>query len=221
MIQRFASGLFRRHVGYRSHGRAWVRELIISGDRCRSLIGPMRLRRKLRQAEVKNFGLSPLRDENIRRLNIAMYDPGRVGSVQRVRYLDSQIQQLADLEGTALDPVLECLSFQKLHRDERDILESINLVDGADVRMVQCRSGASLTLKSLNRLRISGESLRKKLQSYKTSQLCVLCLVDHTHTAAPKLFQHAVMRDGSTDQLTCLRAPILVSRHNEVKVIGK
>src|SRR4029077_7055915 len=132
----------------------------------------MFLRRQLGQAEIEDLGLPAQRDEDICRLDIAMHDSARMGCVERIRNLDGDIEQLIHLERTARDAVLERLAFQQSHGDERNIFESINLVNGADMRMVQSGSGARLALKALNRLGIAGETFRQEFKRHETAELC-------------------------------------------------
>src|SRR5215470_2495693 len=47
---------------------------------------------------------------------------------------------------------------------------------------------------------ISGDIFRKKLERYRAVETGILSFVHHTHTAATKFFQDAVMRDGLTDE---------------------
>jgi len=46
-------------------------------------------------------------------------------------------------------PLLEGLPFEQLHGDERLAFVFINVVDGADVGMIQRRRGARLALEAL------------------------------------------------------------------------
>ncbi len=61
----------------------------------------MALRRELGQAEIENLGLAALRDEDVGRLDVAMYDPAGVCRVERVGDLDGDIEQLVDFERAA------------------------------------------------------------------------------------------------------------------------
>ena len=74
-----------------------------------------------------------------------------------------------------------------------------NLVDGADVGMVQGGGGAGLTLEALERLRVLGYFVGQKLEGDKAAELDVLGFVDHTHPAAAELLDNAVVRDGLAD----------------------
>src|ERR1700677_3519922 len=65
--------------------------------------------------------------------------------------------------------------------------------------MVQGGCGLGFTLKSGERLRITGDSFRQEFQCNETMKARVLSLVDHTHPAAAQLLDNAVMRDGLAD----------------------
>jgi hypothetical protein len=75
----------------------------------------------------------------------------------------------------------------------------INFVDGADIRMIQCRGGLGFTLKAAERLRVFGDVVGKELESDKATELYVLSLVNHTHPAAAEFFDDAIVRDGLAD----------------------
>ena len=72
--------------------------------------------------------------------------------VQRVRDLNRQVKQRIRLQGLTLDTLLERLAFQQLHRDERLVCVFADLVDCADIGMIQGRCGSCLTAKSFERL---------------------------------------------------------------------
>ena len=46
----------------------------------------------LGQPKVKNLGMSAFGNEDIRRLDVAMNDAFGVGSIERIGYLDSEIE---------------------------------------------------------------------------------------------------------------------------------
>ncbi len=59
-----------------------------------------------------------------------------------------------------------------------------DLVDRANVGMVQRGGGARFAAKALERLRVVGNIVRKKLDGDEAAELGVLGLVDHAHAAA-------------------------------------
>src|SRR5215469_16198495 len=63
--------------------------------------------------------------------------------------------------------------------------------------VTESRAGPRLALKAFQSLRGPGNAVGQELERYKTAELGVLGLVDHTHPAAAELFQDAVVRNGS------------------------
>jgi hypothetical protein len=59
-----------------------------------------------------------------------------------------------------------------------------NLVDGADVRVIQCKGSTSFTPKAFERLRVFGEVLWQEFQSDEATKLRVLGFVNDSHPAA-------------------------------------
>jgi hypothetical protein len=71
-----------------------------------------------------------------------------------------------------------------------------NFVNGADIGMIQRRSGASFAQEALIDLLILGDVLGEEFEGDKAAQRGVLGLVNHTHAAATQLLQNAVMGNG-------------------------
>ena len=69
--------------------------------------------------------------------------------------------------GRSGDQVLQRRAFQKLHRDERLAVLLADVVNGADVGMVQGRGGLRLTLEAVQGLRILGHFVGQELQRDK------------------------------------------------------
>ena len=88
---------------------------------------------------------------------------------------------------------------EKLHSDEGFSLLVVNLVDRADVGMVQGRSGLSFALEAAECLRVFGHVVGQELESHKAAELYVLGFVHHPHTTAAQLLNNAVVRDGLAD----------------------
>ena len=101
---------------------------------------------------------------------------------------------------TARDPVLQRLPVQELHGDERLALLLADVVNGADVGMVQRGSRLSFAPESLQSLAdLCATSSGRNFRATKRSQARVFGLVDHTHPAAAQLLDNAVVRDGLAD----------------------
>src|SRR5689334_8556081 len=94
-----------------------------------------------------------------------MDDALRMSRVEGIGNLDAQIEHRFDLHQLATDYVPECLPFQQFHGDEGSPIGLVNLVDRADVRVVQRGRSLGLTLKTAEGLYVVGEFVGKELQS--------------------------------------------------------
>jgi hypothetical protein len=143
--------------------------------------------------------VAALSHKNIRRIDIAMKDSVRVRGVESVGDLDCERQQRVHLQRTPPNPMLQGQPFQKLHGDEGFALLAADVVNGANVGVVQRGCSLGLEQKTGKRLGISGNLLGQEFEGDEAMQARVFRLVDHAHPAAPELLDDAVMRDGSPD----------------------
>ncbi len=90
-------------------------------------------------------------------------------------------------------------AIQKFHRDKSVPAFFPDVVDGADVGMVERGSSLSLSSKTAQGLGVAGNLIRQKLQGYETVQPSVLSLLDDAHSAAADFLENAVVRHGSHD----------------------
>ena len=70
-----------------------------------------------------------------------------------------------------------------------------NVMNGADVGMIQRGGCTGLAAEALERLRVRNDIFGKELDRDKAAKLRVLGFVDHAHATAAQLFKNAVMRD--------------------------
>ena len=75
-----------------------------------------------------------------------------------------------------------------------------DIVDGADVGMIQSGSGFGFALEAFERLRVVGDIVGEKFQSDGAVEAGVLGFVDDTHAAATEFFDDAVVRNGAADK---------------------
>ncbi len=97
--------------------------------------------------------------------------------------------------------MLERLAIQKLHGDEVLPLVLINLINRADVGMIERGGGSGLALEALERLRVFSQLFRQELEGNGPAEFQILGLVDDAHAPAPELFQNPEVRNGLADQL--------------------
>src|ERR1700683_5769156 len=102
----------------------------------------------LRQAEVENLCVSALGDEYIGRLDIAVDNPSAMGRIQGVSDLDGQRENYGSVHRTIANAVLERPTVEIFHDDERSAFLLINLMDGADVWVIERGRGLSFLLKA-------------------------------------------------------------------------
>ena len=120
--------------------------------------------------------------------------PLRVRGLERVGDLDARARgRRSTGSGPPRDPLLQRLPVEQLHDDERLPVVLADVVDRADVRMVQRRGGAGLALEALQRLPGRGELGRQELERDLAAQPRVLGLVDDAHAAAADPVEDAVV----------------------------
>ena len=149
--------------------------------------------------------MPPLGHKNIRWLDIAMNDPLAVRRFQRIRNFHADVQQQLQIHRTPRNPMLQRGPIEEFHRQVGLPAVFANFVNRADIRMVQRRRRSRLTPESLERLRIRRQFIRKEFQRHMPAKIRILSLVHHTHPAAAKLLDHAVMRDGTANRRLRLR----------------
>jgi len=162
---------------------------VATGSSCHSFL----LMLHLRETKVQDLRLSPFRHEDSRRLAVPVHDPLGVRGIQGVGEPDADLQKLLRLEGPLGDAVLECLALQQLHADEGLPLVLVDVVDGADVGVVQGRSGLGLPPEAFLSLVVGEQPLGQELESHVAAEAGVLGLVDDTHAPAAELLQDAVV----------------------------
>ncbi len=88
---------------------------------------------------------------------------------------------------------------KKFHGNESLAIFLANVVNSADIGMIQRGSGLGLALKTSQGLRVTGDLVRQEFQGHKTVQPGVFGLVNDAHAAATELLDNAVVRDGLAD----------------------
>ena len=89
--------------------------------------------------------------------------------------------------------MLQRLAFEKFHGDEGFAVFFADVVNGADVGMIERGGGLGFALEARESLRICGNSFRQKFERDEAQQADVFGFVDHAHAATAELFEDAVM----------------------------
>src|ERR1700722_265972 len=108
--------------------------------------------------------------------------------------------------------MLQGHAVQKFHGDEGLAVFVADVVNRADVGMIQCRRSLSLTLKTGQGLRIASDFFRQEFESDKTVKARVFGLVDNSHASAAEFLDDAVVRDDLADHGVCSADAALRSR---------
>ena len=115
-----------------------------------------------------------------------MDDAARVQGRKRCEYSERDRHRFGRAERSATQPLGQDFTLEQLHRDVQLPVLLADLVDLADVRMVDARRGAGLAPEALTRLGIVGER-GQRLQRDRTFKPAVARGVDDAHAALAKL----------------------------------
>ena len=157
------------------------------------LFGERRPAAELGQPEVHDLGLALRRDHDVGALDVAVDDALVMGLAQAGGHLAGDLQGLLRLQRSAPELVLERLAVHELHGDIGPVLVLADLVDGADVRVVQGRGGLGLDEETLFEVGRVHEVRRQELQGHRPLELEVLGLVDDPHAAVAELLDDLVL----------------------------
>jgi hypothetical protein len=111
-----------------------------------------------------------------------------------------QIEQRIEREGPERDPLLQGDAAQQFHRDEGAAIVLADVVDRADVRVIERAGSLGFALEALERAVVAHDVVGQKLQRDGAAQPRVLGTVHHAHPAAAELIDHAVVRNRLTNQ---------------------
>ena len=144
--------------------------------------------------------MSSFGNEDVCWLNVTMDDARGVSGIERVGDLDTQREDVFGFQRTAGDTMFQRHPVQELHGDEGLTVRITDVVDGADVGMVQGRSRSRFALKSGNGLGMASNFRRQELERREPVQSDIFGLIDDTHAAAAELVDDVVMGEGLADK---------------------
>src|ERR1700719_3456340 len=136
------------------------------------------------KTEVQYLCRSATHQKNICGLDIAVHDPFGVSGVETIGNLNADFEKLRQRHRLPGDAMLQRLSLQQLHGDKWTALEFSNIVNRADIWMVERRRSPRFATESLDCLRILRSVVRKKFKRDTSAQPSVFGLVHHAHSAA-------------------------------------
>src|SRR5262245_30943914 len=145
-------------------------------------------------------------DEDIGGLDVTMNNALAVRLVESVGDLNAILHNLFDSTSTSLDNVFKGASLQQLHRNEGLAFMLANVINRANVWMIQCCHSACFTLKTLQSLRIFSKVVGKVFQRDESLQPEIFGFVHNAHTSAAELFLNPVMTDNLADHTAAVVA---------------
>src|SRR5208282_2402341 len=160
---------------------------------------------QLCQAKVQYLRWPSLDKENIRGLDVAVDDALFEGSFQAVGNLYPNVQEFGYRYRLSGNAVLQRLAFQQLHGDKGTAFEFPNIVNCADIRMIERGCSARFAAESLDGLRILGNVVGEEFKSHTAAEARVFGFIDHAHATTAKFFQDAVVRDGAAKNRGSIR----------------
>jgi hypothetical protein len=188
-VEALAAHLLGRHVPRRPHQHPRARDVVRDGERLRE-VGVHRPR----QAEVEELH-AVHGQENVRGLEVAVHDPARVQRLQGREDAEADGQGLGDAQRPALEALGERLPLQQLHGDEHLPAVLADLVDLADVRVVDRGRGPGLAPEPGPRRLVARE--RHRLHGDRAPEHLVVREVDDPHPALAELAGDGVVRDAA------------------------
>ena len=177
--------LLGRHVAWGPHERPRLRQRDLGSEL---------LRHRPREPEIQQLH-AVRREKDVRGLQVAVDDAPRVQGLQRRQHPQRDPERLSDRNALAGETLLECLALQQLH-DEVELAALFSeLVDVADVRMVDACGGPGLAQQTLAQCRVSG-GIPDPLDGHVAVQAVVVGGVHHSHAALAQPPGHTVAADG-------------------------
>src|SRR5262249_10829003 len=123
-------------------------------------------------------------NENIGWLDVSMDDAFAVSCIERIGDVNGDSEEGFEIEGAASDGVLESFAFQAFHGDVGAAIFFADVIDCADIRMIERRGGLSLALEADEGLRILGDGVGEKFQCDEAPKAGVFRFEDNAHPTA-------------------------------------
>ena len=129
-----------------------------------------------------------------------MRDSRLVRLGQAFRNLRRDFNRLSNGQQAREKQFAQRLPLNQFHRDKGAAIALVDLMDRADIRMIQRGGKARLAGQTAERLRVLDEFFGKKLQRNMAAELQVFGFVNHAHAAAADLAKNAVVADHGCGQ---------------------
>jgi hypothetical protein len=125
-------------------------------------------------------------EEDVARFEVAVDDPLAVRLVERIGDLTGDVERLFDRQRTFVEPLAQRFPVEVLHHQVRRAVSVADVVEGADVRVVQRGDALRLAIEPRLELGIVGQPSRQDLDGDGALEPRVAGLVDLAHAACPE-----------------------------------
>ena len=147
-----------------------------------------------RQPHIDELRPAIRRDDDVRRLDIAMHDAARVGVFQTRGDLKDIANRFADRNSAAaLEHGPQVDAFDELERDEVQPLVFAAEEDAGDIFVIELRGGLGLLMKPLHVIGLLGHLRRQDFQGDEAIQLRIVGPDDRRHAADADRLDQLVM----------------------------
>jgi hypothetical protein len=149
----------------------------------------------LGQPEVQHFGALP-GQHDVARLEIAMGDACPMRAVERIANFRGDPQRLIQRQRTFLQTPVQAFAFQVLHHQEAGAVLVSDIVQSANIRMIQSRNRSRLSLEPLPHLRDARTGRRQDLDRHGPGKPGVFRAVDLPHSASAQQGDHFIRAEA-------------------------
>ena len=162
-------------------------------------LGELRSLGELCEAEVHDLDLALRRHHQVGAFDVTMDDALVVGGLQALGGLDRNVQCLVELERTVGDLILHRVAFEVGHGEECLSLGLVDLVNRADVGVVELCRRFGFALETLPALFVAQQMRRQEFERHGPIEFRIFGLVNNTHPTFAELLGDLVVRDGRAD----------------------
>ncbi len=206
--------LLRRHI---RDGAASRRVGLPSGPRTRRRLPWVELRilnrQPPRQTKVEDLHQSPIGQHHVCRLQVAMKDPQQMRRAQTVRDLDAHRQHQLQTRRPLSNDLVQRLPRHILHHDVGFFALFADLIDGADVGVLDRRGQPRLAQHSRPHLLHRQRRPPQDLQHHGTHQLRIVGQIHDSAAARAQFPDEFVVPYHSFHVLPVYRAKLVVGRN--------
>ena len=194
-----AGGLFRGHVAWRAHD--------LTGDGEFHLLAVF----AFGNAEVSNFDLTGLIEENVTGFDVAMDDAVFVGVVQGFGSLADEFKGFTRRNRAAGDTVSQRFAFDEIHREEILAVLCSEIVDRNDIRVLQFGGGLCFFEEPFDVFATRGRATLENFQRDDAIKAALACPVDDADAAACNLAKDFVLSELGKKNVCRIRRSLVAN----------